>query len=253
VYRLFASLCAFATLIPTPWPKAFDLQTDTFHFGNQTYFDYKTVSDQEIMIAQRKGKVPDYSRHCFQLVRAVLQFDKFAEFRPDLPKVCESEYQRLIRQISRIPAWSSGPKEKIVIRGYRNLDDFSAAHALTLQKNLGLWWPSYCRIGNWRIVFPVLRSSQARMARWLHDELGGGHIRAVYITRFKPINHCLVAYHCDQQSNGDLVFLVYDANQPKKIVHLTYRAGDRSFYYDRTWYYKGGLVSVLTLYASPLF
>jgi hypothetical protein len=253
VYRLFAFLCVFSALNSPAWSKTFNFQTDTFHFANQTYFDYQTASDQQIIIARRKGEIPDYSRHCFQLCRAVLQFDKFAEFRSDLPEAAESEYQKIVRRISRIPAWGSGPEEKIMIPGYRNLDSFSSAHALTIQKNLGLWWPSYWRIGNWRIVFPVPRSSQARMATWLQNELDNGRIRAAYITRCKPLNHCLVTYHCDQLPDGDLVFLVYDANQPKKIVHLTYRASDRSFYFDRTWYYKGGLVSVMALYASPLF
>jgi len=175
VRRLVALICAVATFHSTAGAKVFNLQADTFHFSNQTYFDYKVASDQEIRIAR------------------------------------------------------------------------------TLQKNLGLWWPSYWRIGNWRIVFPALRSSQARVARWLRNELDSGRIRAVYITRFKPINHCLVVYRCDRQPNGDLVFFVYDANQTKKIVHLTYRAADRSFYFDRAWYYKGGLVSVLALYVSVLF
>jgi hypothetical protein len=253
VVRVFAFFCIFIAIYPNACSQAFDLQSDTFNFANQTYFDYKIASDQEIIIARRKGEVPDYSRHCFQLCRAVLQFDRFAEFRPDLPEASELEYRNLIRRISRIPAWRLGSREKIVIPGYRNLDSFSSAHALTLQKNLGLWWPSYWRIGNWRIVFPVSRSSQARMAQWLCNELNHGRIRAVYITRCKPLNHCLVAYRCDQQPNGDLVFFVYDVNQPKKIVHLTYRATDRSFYFDRTWYYKGGLVSVLSLYVSPFF
>jgi hypothetical protein len=253
VCRLFALLYALLTFHSTAWARVFNLQSDTFHFSNQTYFDYKVASNQEIIIARRKGKVPDYSRHCFQLVRGVLQFDKFAEFRPDLPRASETAYQRLIRRVCRIPPWSSGPKEKIIIPGYANLDSFSSADALTLQKNLGLWWPSYWRLGNWRIVFPVPRSSQARIARWLHNELESGRIRAVYITRFQPINHCLVVYHCDQQQNGDIVFLVYDANQSKNVVHLVYRAADRSFYFDRTWYYKGGLVSVLPMYVSPVF
>jgi hypothetical protein len=253
VHRFVALLCAFAVFNSTAWSKAFNLQTDTFHFSNQTYFDYKVASNQEIIIARRKGKVPDYSRHCFQLCRAVLQFDRFAEFRPELPKASEAEYQDRIRQICRVPAWSSGPRNKIVIPGYPDLDRFSSAHALTLQKNLGLWWPAYWRIGNWRIVFPVPRSGQAQIAHRLQNELDEGRIRAVYITRFYPINHCLVVYHYDRQPNGDLSFLVYDSNQAKKIVHLTYRPADRSFYFDRTWYYKGGLVSVLPLYVSVFF
>ena len=91
------------------------------------------------------------------------------------------------------------------------------------------------------------------MAKWLQAELDRERIRTVYITRFKPINHCLVVYHYTSGQNGDLVFDVYDANQPGKLVHLTYRASDRSFYFDKTWYFRDGLVSVLRLYVSPLF
>jgi hypothetical protein len=250
---LFALFCALVTFGSTASSKVFDLQTDTFHFSNQTYFDYKVASDREIIILRRKGKVPDYSRHCFQLCRGVLQFDTFADFRPDLPPVSEEEYAKLVREVSRIPAWSAPPRNKVVIPGYPDLDSFSASHALTIQKNLGVWWPSYFRIGNWRIVLPVTRSSQAKVAAWLQSELDKQRIRAVYITRFQPINHCLAVYRYEQRPDGDLVFFVYDANQAKKIVHLTYRAADRSFYYDRTWYYIGGLVSVLPLYVSMVF
>jgi hypothetical protein len=251
--RLLALFCAITAFCSTASSKVFSLQNDTFHFSNQTYFDYKVASDQEIVIARRKGRVPDYSRHCFQLCRAVLQFDRFAEFRPDLLQVSEEEYGRLVRLVSRIPAWSAVPEKKIIIPGYPNLDSFSAAHALTAQKNLGRWWPSYLRLGNWRIVFPVPRSGQAKIAAWLRNELDRQRIRAVHITRFKPLNHCLVVYRYEQKPDGDLVFFVNDSNQAKKIVHLTYHAADRSFYYDRTWYYKGGLVSVLPLYVSMIF
>jgi hypothetical protein len=124
---------------------------------------------------------------------------------------------------------------------------------LLLQKSLGAWWPTYWRIGNWRIVFPVPRSGQERMARWLQDRLDAGEIEAIYITRMKPINHCLIAYRYLGQANGDLLFFVYDVNQPGKEVHVRYQASNRSFYYDRTWYYPGGLVSVVKMYVSPLF
>jgi hypothetical protein len=246
-------VCAFATWSATAWSRSFDFQTDTFAFANQTYFDYKPLGDSQIQIARRQGRVPDFSRHCFQMCRAVLQFFRFAEFRPDLPKVSESEYQEIVRRVSRIPAWSSGPKTKVVVPGYKDLHSFSLDQSIVVQKHLGLWWPAYWRIGNWRIVFPVPRSGQERMAKWLQNELDHERIRAVYITRLKPINHCLVAYQYTPGKNGDIVFNVYDVNQPGKLVHLTYRASDRSFYFDKTWYYRGGLVSVLPLYVSPLF
>ena len=89
MYRIFLFICAIGVSSPTAWPKAFNFQTDTFAFANQTYFDYKPASDREVKISRRKGSVPDYSRHCYQLCRAVLQFYQFAEFRQrhfrDLP------------------------------------------------------------------------------------------------------------------------------------------------------------------------
>jgi hypothetical protein len=253
VYRLFLLACASALWSTTASSKEFDFRTDTFAFANQTYFDYKQLTETQIQISRRHGRVPDFSRHCFQMVRAVLQFHQFAEFRPDLPRVSESDYQKIVRRVSSIPAWSSGPQPKIVVPGYRDLHSFSLGQTLAVQKNLGLWWPAYWRIGNWRIVFPVPRSGQERMALWLRNELDHERVRAVYITRLRPINHCLVAYRYTPEQNGDVVFDVYDANQPGKPVHLTYRASDRSFYFDKTWYYRGGLVSVLPLYLCPLF
>jgi hypothetical protein len=253
VCRLSFFACALAIWCTTAWSKEFDFQSETFAFANQTYFDYKPVTESEIQISRRHGRVPDFSRHCFQMVRAVLQFHQFAEFRPDLPKLSDSDYQKIVRRVSSIPPWSSGPRSKILIPGYKDLHSFSLGQTLVIQKNLGLWWPPFWRIGNWRIVFPVPRSGQERMAKWLRNELDHKRIRAVYITRFKPINHCLVAYHYTLEKNGDIAFTVYDVNQPGKVVHLTYRAVDRSFYFDKTWYYRGGLVSVLPLYVSPIF
>ena len=124
MYRLFLFVCAIAVSSPTAWCKAFNFRTDTFAFANQTYFDYKPLSDLEIKISRRKGYIPDYSRHCFQLVRAVLQFHQFAEFRPDLPKVSESDYRKVVLRVCKIPVWSSGPKEKVVVPGYKDLRSF---------------------------------------------------------------------------------------------------------------------------------
>jgi len=254
VDRLLLFACALIVASATAWSRPFNFQSDTFAFKNQLYYDYKSISDTEIQIFKRRhGKAPDFSRHCFQMCRAVVQFYKFAEFRPDLPKASESEYREVVRRISRVPAWSSGPKTKIIVPGYTDLRSFSLGETLVIQKNLGRWWPSFWRVGNWRIVFPVPRCGQECMANWLRNEIEHGRIQTVYITRMKPINHCLVAYHFAEQPSGDIVFEVYDANQPGKLVHLTYRRSDRSFYFDKTWYYRGGLVSVMRLYANPLF
>ncbi|HZC34380.1 MAG TPA: hypothetical protein VE242_02135 [Chthoniobacterales bacterium] len=247
-------LCAYVALATSLKGEPFHFPQDTFSFSNQLYFDYQMTQKGELEIQRRAdGNVPDYSRHCFVMVRSVLQFHRFAEFRSDLPKLTEAEYRSRVQRLIRIPPWSSGPASKIQFPGYAGLYSFSTAYPLMLQKNLGIWWPSYWRIGNWRIVFPVPRSGQEHLAVWLQNRIDAGNIEGIYITRMKPINHCLVAYKYTRQPNGDLLFFVYDANQPGKEVHLRYQPADRSFYYDRTPYYPGGLVSAMKLYVSPFF
>lgn len=251
--ELYFVVLALVLLAPLAEAKTFEFPADTFSFSNALYFEYRVKPDGELTIQKRaNGKVPDYSRHCFVLVRGVLQIQKFAEFRPDLPRVSEEEYRRRILQLSRIPVWSSGPKEKVQFPGYADLHRLSADHALVLQKNLGLWWPSFWRLGNWRIVLPVPRSGQKRLAYRLRENLDRGLIQSVYTTRFRPINHCLVVYTYKAEPNGDLVFSLYDVNQPGKLVNLRYLSSNESFYFDKTWYYPGGLVNILPLYVSPL-
>jgi hypothetical protein len=235
--------------------ESFHFPQDTFSFSNQLYFDYLTTQQGDVQVRrQASRKPPDYySRHCFVMVRSVMQFHRFAEFRPDLPKLSADEYRNRVRELIRFPVWSRAPAKKIQFPGYPDLYTFSAAYPLMLQKTLGGWWPSYWRVGNWRIVFPVPRSGQERMAHWLQQHLDTGHSETIFITRMKPINHSLVVYKYQRQPNGDVIFLVYDVNQPAKEVHLRYQASNRSFYYDRTPYYPGGLVSVMRMYVSPLF
>jgi hypothetical protein len=233
--------------------RTFNPKTDVFSFSNELYFDYKPTQAGDVQFSHRaRGETPDYSRHCFILARSVLQYYKFADFRPDLAKVSDADYFKIVKKLSRIPAWSSGNAKKIEVPGYANLYDFSAAHTLLMQKELGIWWASFWRLGNWRIVYPVPRSGQKKLSEWLKSELDASRIHAIYITRFKPMNHCVVAYRYAGQPNGDLIFSVYDPNQPGKIVHLTYQASSRSFFFDKTWYYKGGLVTALKLYVSPI-
>jgi hypothetical protein len=231
----------------------FRFPEDTFSFSNNLYFDYQPDQSGHIIIRRRNpGNNPDYSRHCFVLVRSVLQFRRFTEFDPKLPKLSEEAYRQRVLQLIKYPPWSAGPAKKIVFPGYPNLYRFSAEHELMLQKNLGLWWPGYWRVGNWRIVFPAPRTGQEQFAEWLRQRLDQGQAEAIYITRFRPINHCLVAYRYTAEKSGDLRFFVYDVNQPGKVVHLKYRMANRSFYFDPTWYYVGGLVSAMKLYVSPL-
>ena len=53
MYRLLLLACALAVWNTTAWSKTFDLQTDTFAFENQTYFDYKPLTESQIQISRR--------------------------------------------------------------------------------------------------------------------------------------------------------------------------------------------------------
>jgi hypothetical protein len=234
--------------------KGFRFPTETFAFNNNLYYDYQRDANGAITVRRRpKGAEPDFSRHCYEMARSVVQFYRFAEFRPDLSPVSENDYRTRIRALSRISPWAPVSKAKIIFPGYPDLHTFSRSHSLLIQKSLGLWWPSYWRIGNWRIVFPQSRAGQARFAAWLKQRIEERDVQTVFITRFIPINHCLVVYSYRAEANGDLLFSVYDCNQPDQLVHLRYRAADRSFYLDKTWYYSKQLVNVMSLYVSPIF
>ena len=74
-----------------------------------------------------------------------------------------------IKKLCRIPVWSSGPREKIVIPGFADLHSFSVAYEGLLKENLGNWFPSYLRIGNWRMTMGHLRAGQAAADRWLEQ------------------------------------------------------------------------------------
>ncbi|HEY0790017.1 MAG TPA: hypothetical protein VGD78_03025 [Chthoniobacterales bacterium] len=234
-------------------PPALDPQKDVLAFSNETFYEYQVDAGGHLSFHQRTHREDDlYSRHCFVMVRMVLQFHRFAQFRPDLPKVSGAEYRDRILRLARIPAWSDGTRPRVQFPGYADLRSFSSDHPLLLQKNMGLWWPSFWRIGNWRIVFPVPRSGQDRLARFLKHQVDSGHAKAVYITRFRPINHCLIVYDYKGERNGDVTYSVYDCNQPNARPVLRYHAAERSFDFPRTWYWPGGRVNALKLYVSPL-
>jgi hypothetical protein len=240
-------------LLTTGNAKTFQFPQDTFAFSNETYFAYHVDENGQLHISPRQeGEKAAFARECFVLTRSILQFHKFAEFNPVLPKISEQKYRQLLLNLNRIPAWKPETRQKLIIPGYKDLWSFSKEHTLLLEKNLGNWLPTYFRVGNWRMAFPFPRTHQAAIAKWLVARMNQHGIQTVFMTRFKPLNHCLVAYHYMKTANGDIVFDVCDVNQPGKKVHLTYRVGTRSFYIDRSWYYPGGVVNIMKLYLSPL-
>jgi hypothetical protein len=230
--------------------RAFDLQRDTFAFANETVFQYGVDERGELHISQR-ATPPSYAHRCFVLARAVLQFHQFVRFDPHQPRLSRDEYARLIRRISRIPVWSAGPRERIVVPGFHDVREFSEKLPAVLQENLGAWLPSYFRVGNFRMAMGHPRSGQAAVARWLVASMEHHIPRAVYISRFPSMNHCIVIYSMEHKHGGDLRFWLYDSNYPGSPAWLDYYASARSFEFQPRWYFPGGRVNAMRTYISP--
>ena len=229
---------------------AFDIRRDTFAFANETVFKYRVTDGGGLQISRREN-APDYSHRCFVMSRAVMQFWQFCRFEPRRPKLSRGEYVKLIRQVCRIPVWSRGPRERIVIPGFRNLHAFSEAMPDVFQDHIGAWLPSYFRVGNYRMCMGHPRWGQAGAERWMERCLAEGKICAVYLARFPSMNHCVVVYAVDKRANGDRRFWVYDVNYPGTPAHLDYLAAQRSFEFERRFYFPGGRVNVMRVYISP--
>ena len=228
----------------------FDFNRDTFSFQNDTLWAYSVDAEGRLHMHARE-KPPEYSRRCFVLVRSTLQFRKFASFDPHLPKLDDAGYRRLARTISRIPVWLPQTGQKIVVPGYADLRSFSKAHPKLLQDNLGAWWPNYFRFGNWRMAYPFPRIWQKNLADELKRKMDAGKIQAVFLTRFRPINHCLIVYDCKPRAGGGFVFLSYDPNDALRPRPLEFDAQTSSFLLGRTLYFNGGRVNATKAYILP--
>jgi hypothetical protein len=251
---LAAVLLLFGTaLASASAPTHFDWRADTIAFSNDTVFSYG-VDESGQLTMHKKEKAPDYAHRCFVLARAVMQFHKFARFAPEQPRVSPDEYRRLTRHISRIPVWfpARAEKERVLIPGYKNLNEFSRGYEHMFKEVLGNWFPTYLRVGNWRMVGPFPRSGQEFAARKLVDELDHGKIQAVYITRFPKMNHCIVLFDHHTLANGDLRFDCYDPNYPNQLGSLLYHPRTRTFDFPKRWFWTGGTVNLMRVYLSPI-
>jgi hypothetical protein len=248
-FRLLICVSILAT--PVAWGHPLDLHRDTFAFANETVFQYG-VDEQGKLHISKRNQPPRYAHRCFVMSRGVIQFRQFARFDPGKPRVSRKDYGRIVRRVSRIPVWSNGPKDRIVVPGFRDLRELSEAMPGVIQENLGAWFPSYVRVGNYRMAMGHPRSGQAAAARRLAESISAGKLCALYLSRFPHMNHCVVAYRIERKSNGDPRFWVYDPNYPGKAAWLDYSSSRRSFDFEPRWYFPGGQVNVMRVYISPI-
>lgn len=225
----------------------FSFEKDRFAFANETVWNY-----QKEVNPKKTSSPRAYTRRCFVMSRATMQFWKFARFAPDQSKLTEKELAHRIRQITQIPVWKNLKfKDRIMITGYANLHEASAAAPTAFQKNIGLGWPTYFRPGNFPIVFPPTSSQQEKLHHWLQESLALGYPTIVWLINFPSlkINHAVVVY--ESLSKDTLtVYQVYDPNLTDHPQILQYDPAKKEFSYNKTFYFSGGKVKARPVYLS---
>ena len=198
--------------------RPFDQGRDSFAFQNELLHRYVLDVDGD-MSSHRVEPTPDYTLHCFPMVRAAREFFYHARFDSALPRVSSSEYQTLIQKVvGRDSRCLSTEPDKIVIPGFESLVDFSREHEPLLKKGCGAKWNSYTQRGNWRMVLPFPRRHQAQTAGTLISKLDSGLLPIVHIVDFPglQINHAILL--TGWEGDGDQLVFAVDRSQQLRTL-----------------------------------
>ncbi len=231
---------------PALFARDFTPRRDGFAFSNETVFAYGVDEAGGLHIGPRET-APVYSRRCFVMVRAALQFWKFADYQPRARRLTDEEYRKRVRALIRKPVWSTRP-DRVTLPGYADLWHFSAAHRRMFQEELGHWLPTYLRVGNWRMGFPWQRLWQGFPARVAAEHVKRGEPRAFYLTRFPSMNHAVLAFAARERAGGALQFSVYDPNYAGRPARLNYDPTTRRFDFEKRFYFPGGTVCAIPIF-----
>jgi hypothetical protein len=248
---LLISLCGCACHHPFIGSRPFDFQTDTFSFANQLVWEYHYDANGK-WVHHRREPAPDYHQHCFVVARSARQFFDNAKFDPSQPVADEKTYRHLIdKVVSMDPANPPPDSKKIVIPGYVNLREFSAAQEYLLKNECGGAWQSYVQRGHWRMIFPFSRANQKSTAERLLADLKQNRPPVVHVVRFPEllINHGVLVFGA-KESEKEIVFSIYDPNKTDGPRTLNYDRATRTFTFDTNDYFPGGRVDVYEVYRS---
>ena len=236
----------------------FDFSRDTFAFPNQTVFDYHEGIPYARKASPDKNGPKPYTWRCFVMSRSVEQFRKFARFEPKLPPLDDAELAHRLRFICHQHPWDApwSDDRRVVISGYKDLRELSEKRPRILQENIGLGWPTWLRVGNWRMFNVHSRGYQATEHAELEEALSRGDFFIAYLTTFPSlsINHAVLVYtHRAPGRDKDRVrYAVYDPNHPEKPRELDYSLGKREFSFEKDWDFVGGFVRVYHVYGRAL-
>jgi len=124
--------------------------------------------------------------------------------------------------LSRNPRRASTAPERIVIPGCDGLRALSQAHEPLLKAECGAPWQSYFLRSHWRMVFPIGRRHQERIALQLQQRVSQGSLPMVHIFRFPriTINHGLLLYGMVESSGTSSL---------KPMIRISQRTRPSSF------------------------
>ena len=254
---LFALLAAFFPLRSYEAPASVAPQQlkypdDTFAFKNETVWNYVGGTIQP---ETDKDHVREYTRRCFVLSRAIVQFWKFARFDPSAKPLSPDELAKRIREVTERSVWlpALAEKDRIVFPGYHNLHEASDKMRFVFQANIGRGWPFYFRAGNIWITTWVSRAMEDRLNGEIFHDLQMNTPTMLWVYRFPSLkmNHICVVYSGTQDDAG-YHYHVYDPNYKDRFSHLDYDPKTRTFSYQTVYFFKGGPVTVRSIYRGWL-
>jgi hypothetical protein len=236
--------------VPAPAPLRYP--EDTFAFKNETVWNYVGGSPQK---ETRAKTTRQYTQRCFVMSRSLVQFWKFARFDPKGKPLSADDLGKRIREVTKIPVWKKplAAKDRIVIPGYHNLHEASAAMPNAFQENLGLGWPFYFRAGNMSITFWVSRAMEARLNGEIYHDLQMNTPTILWVYRFPSLkmDHVVVVYQGTKDAAG-YHYRVYDPNYRDRYSNFDFDPKTRTFSYQTVYFFKGGPVTVRSIYRGLL-
>jgi hypothetical protein len=243
-------------ILPADRPAGrFRFGQDTFAFANELVWEYRFDPATGGMHTFRNDPPPGYAHRCFVLVRSARQFFYHARFDGARPVAEARTYRGSIREIvSRSPRRPSTEGERVVVPGYDCLRAFSRAQGALLKAECGGAWQSYCLRSHWRMVFPISRRHQERMAAQLVKSFPERLAPIVHLVRFPQltINHGLLLFAWAEDESA-ICFQAYDPNAPDGPAELTYDRSARSFLFPRNHYWAGGRLDVIEVYRGGFY
>lgn len=253
--RGFLLFCTLTLCAQICGAKSFDFRKDTLAFENSTVFEYS--GGQKTQKKGEKEKDKPYTRRCFVMSRVVWQFYKFARFEPKGRPLDDKTLATRLRDLAHRQAWLPAlpPNERIVFPGYPNLRALSKARAEVFQENIGLGWPTYARIGNFRMFFRRDDDGyQVRQHQVLNQTLDRGEFFVAYLSDYPHfrINHAVLVYQRipAKRPNGIEHYLVYDPNHADRPRDLKWSPTEKIFNYEKDEEFVGGYTRVYQVYGK---